>query len=159
MDFFRPQDTILWYTNASEGVLGVFDKTVFVKFKIIKNLNQNLDETHQNNQKSQGKNPYQHVDFENLKKKIGESKFRDFCQMFVISKKNHTLWYGFKNVGQPDSPISHTDTSCKAGVSTACTVNNELPLNIMLCKSDILMNATLKANRFTKKFNKSRRKI
>jgi hypothetical protein len=44
-----------------------------------------------------------------LRKRSANQKFRDFCQMFAISKKNHTLGYGFKNVGQPDSPIRHTD--------------------------------------------------
>ncbi len=100
MDFFCSQDTILWKKNASEGV---FDKTVFVKFKISNKFKQNIDETHQNNQKSKGKNPYQPVDFKNLKKKIRE-------------------------------PNPHRPASCKgARVSIACTVNNELLLNIMLC--------------------------
>jgi hypothetical protein len=40
--------------------------------------------------KNPQENPYQTKDFKNLKKKISESKdqkTRDFCQMFVISKK------------------------------------------------------------------------
>ena len=47
----------------------VFDKTVFVKFRISNNFKQNIDKTHQNNKKSTNQ------------------KSRDFCQMFVISKK------------------------------------------------------------------------
>ncbi len=52
MDFFCPQDTILWYKNASESV---FNETAFVKFKISNNFKQNIDETLKNNQKSKGK--------------------------------------------------------------------------------------------------------
>jgi hypothetical protein len=33
------------------------------------------------------------MDFKNIKKKVREKKSRDFCQVFVISKKNHTLGY------------------------------------------------------------------
>ncbi len=60
----------------------VFDKIEFFKFKIINNFKQNIDETDfQYNQ------PYQHMDFKNLKKKIREPKGWDFCQIFVISNK------------------------------------------------------------------------
>ncbi len=53
--------------------------------KLLISLNKTLTKHIQNNQKSIGK-PYQSMDFKNFKKKI-----RDFCQMFVISKKNH-IW-------------------------------------------------------------------
>jgi hypothetical protein len=66
----------------------VFDKTAFVKFKINNNFKQNSDETH-------SKQPKIHTSlwiFKNLKKKkSANQKSRDFCQMFVISKKKTTI--------------------------------------------------------------------
>jgi hypothetical protein len=82
---------------------------VFVKFKIINNFKQNIDETQQNNQKFKGKNPYQPMDFKNLKKKIREPKVSRLLPNVGDFQKNHTLGYGFKKGGQPDSPSSHTD--------------------------------------------------
>ncbi len=73
----------------------VFDKTSFVKFKIsmIDNqLKQNIDKTHSKQLKIHRKiHPYQPMDFKNIKKKSANQKSRDFCQMFVISKKK-TIW-------------------------------------------------------------------
>ncbi len=51
MDFFGTQDTVLWYKFPK----GVFDKTMFVKFKISNNFKQNIDETDSKQQKSIGK--------------------------------------------------------------------------------------------------------
>ncbi len=57
-------------SNDSKMLLKVvFDKTVFVKFRISNNFKQKIDKTHQNNKKSMNQ------------------KSRDFCQMFVIYKK------------------------------------------------------------------------
>ncbi len=54
MDFFRAQDTILWYKNASEGRL---DKTAFVNLRLVRiNFKQNIDETHSKKKKTT-KNP------------------------------------------------------------------------------------------------------
>ncbi len=47
----------------------------------------------QNNKNSIGKSVYQPMDFENLKKKLWVQKSRDFCLMFVISKKNSKKIY------------------------------------------------------------------
>jgi hypothetical protein len=44
MDFFGAQGTILMIQNMLPKVV-VVDKTVFVKFKISSNFNQNIDET------------------------------------------------------------------------------------------------------------------
>ncbi len=46
----------------------VFEKTAFVKFKLVITLNKKLIKYIHNNQKSTG-NPYQSMDFKNLKKK------------------------------------------------------------------------------------------
>jgi hypothetical protein len=54
----------------------VFDKTMFVKFKINNNLKQNTFKS--------TKSLYQTMDFKNLKKKHANQKSRDVCQMFVI---------------------------------------------------------------------------
>ncbi len=51
----------------------VFDKTVFVKFKISNNFKQNIEETHPTHQKSKGKS-IQLMDYKSLKKKIREPK-------------------------------------------------------------------------------------
>ncbi len=51
----------------------VFDKTVFVKFKISNNFKQNIDEIRPNHQKSKGKS-IQLMDYKSLKKKIREPK-------------------------------------------------------------------------------------
>jgi hypothetical protein len=51
----------------------VFDKTMFVKFKISNNLKQNIDETNSKQKKSIGKS-IPAYGFKNLKKKIREPK-------------------------------------------------------------------------------------
>jgi hypothetical protein len=52
----------------------------------------------QNNQKSIG-NPYQPMDFKNLKKKIREPKVsRLLPNVCDFQKENHTLGYGLKNI-------------------------------------------------------------
>ncbi len=43
MDFFAAQDTIQWNKNMLLKL--VVYKTAFVKFKLVINLNQNIDET------------------------------------------------------------------------------------------------------------------
>ncbi len=66
----------------------VFDKTVFVKFKISNNnFKQNIDETHSKQTKI-------HVEIHTSiwilkisRKKSANQKSWDFCQMFVNSKK------------------------------------------------------------------------
>jgi hypothetical protein len=67
----------------------VFDKIEFVKLKIINNFKQNTDETDfQNNQKCI-ENPYQHMDFKNLQKKIREPKvLRLLPNLCNFQKKN-----------------------------------------------------------------------
>ncbi len=59
--------------------------------------------------KNPKENPYQPMDFKNLKKKIREPKVSRLLLNVCDFQKNHTLGFGFKNVGQPDSPIRHTD--------------------------------------------------
>jgi|LakMenEpi03Aug12_release.lakeMendotaPanAssembly.Ray.scaffolds.fasta_scaffold4664967_1 hypothetical protein len=60
------------------------DKIAFVKFKISNTFKQNVDNTHSKQPK------IQLVDFKNLKKKSASQKSRDFCRMFMISKKKTT---------------------------------------------------------------------
>jgi hypothetical protein len=50
------------------------DKTVFVKFKISKNFDRYIDKTNVKQPKIHRKNPYQPMEFENLKEKIREPK-------------------------------------------------------------------------------------
>jgi hypothetical protein len=57
------------------------DKTALEKFKISNNFKQ------PKTTKNPWENPYQPMDFKTLKKKSTNQKSRDFCQMFVISKK------------------------------------------------------------------------
>ncbi len=69
----------------------VFDKTVFVKFKISNNFKQNIDETHPNHQKSKG-NSIQLMDYKSHKKKIREPKVsRLLPNVCDFLKENHTL--------------------------------------------------------------------
>jgi hypothetical protein len=69
--------------------------------KIINNLKQNIDET---NPRSRQSKIYRKIHTSQWILKISRNKSvnqksRDFCQMFVISKKeNHTLGYRFKNL-------------------------------------------------------------
>jgi hypothetical protein len=63
---------------------GVFDQTAFVNFNTSNNFKQNIDETHFKKFKI-------HTSLWMLKmsrKKSANHFSRDFCQMFVISKKN-----------------------------------------------------------------------
>jgi hypothetical protein len=76
----------------------VFDKTAFVKFKIGNNFKQNIDETHSKQPRIHWKIHTSLWIFKISRKKSVNQKPRDFCQIFVISKKNHTLGYGFKNL-------------------------------------------------------------
>ncbi len=59
----------------------VLDKTAFVKYKISNNFKQ------PKTTKNPWENPYPPMVFKTLKKKSTNHKSRDFCQMFVISKK------------------------------------------------------------------------
>ncbi len=70
----------------------VYVKTAFLTFKIL-TLNKTLMKHIQNNQKTK-ENPYQLLDFKNLKKKICEPK----VSMLWFLKENHTFVYGFKNL-------------------------------------------------------------
>jgi hypothetical protein len=60
------------YKSPSNDKKVVFDKTAFVKFKISNNFKQNIDETHSKTTKNLQENPYQPMEFKNLKKKICE---------------------------------------------------------------------------------------
>ncbi len=73
------------------------DKKVFVKFKISINFKQNIDETHLKQPKIHCmENLYQPMDLKKSQEKNPQTqKFQDFCQIFVISMKNHALGYGF----------------------------------------------------------------
>jgi hypothetical protein len=84
MDFYGAQHTILWYENASEIN---FDKTAFVKFKVSNNLKENIDDTHSKQPKIHRKIHTKLWILKILRKKSGNQKSRDFCQMFVISQK------------------------------------------------------------------------
>ncbi len=68
----------------------VFDKTDLVKFTVSNNLKQwNTFKT--------TKNPYQPLNFKNLKKKIGEPKVsRLLPNVCYFQKESNTLSYGFK---------------------------------------------------------------
>ena len=61
----------------------IFDKAVFVKFKISNNFKQNIVEKHSQTTKNPQKNPYQPMDFETK-----NQKSQDLYLMFVISKTN-----------------------------------------------------------------------
>jgi hypothetical protein len=62
-------------------------KKIFVKFKINNTFKQNNDETYSQQPKNPEENPYQPMDFKNIKKKIREPKVLGLLKMFVISKK------------------------------------------------------------------------
>jgi hypothetical protein len=66
----------------------VFDKTVFVKFKISNNLKQNIDETESKQQKIHRKIHTILWILKISRKKSVNQKSRDFCQIFMISNKN-----------------------------------------------------------------------
>ena len=68
----------------------VFDKTVFVKFKISNNFNQNIDETDSKQPKIHRKIHTSLWILKISRKNSANQKSRDFCQMLVISKKNTT---------------------------------------------------------------------
>jgi hypothetical protein len=75
----------------------VFDKTVFVKFKISNNKKTLMK--HVQNTKNLSKNPYHPIDFKNLRKKSKEPKIsRLVLNVCDFQKENHTLGYGFKNL-------------------------------------------------------------
>jgi hypothetical protein len=63
----------------------VFDKTVFVKFKIRNNPKQNIDETHSKQPKIHRLIHTSLWILKISKKKSLNQKSEDFCQMFVIS--------------------------------------------------------------------------
>jgi hypothetical protein len=65
----------------------VFDKTLFVKFKISNNFKQNVNKTHLKQPKIQRKIHTSLGIFKISRKKSANQKSRDFCQMFVTSKK------------------------------------------------------------------------
>ena len=67
----------------------VFGKTVFVKFKIRNNIKQNIDETHSKQPKTRRKTYTSLWILKISRKKFADQsqKSRDFCYMFVISKK------------------------------------------------------------------------
>ncbi len=65
----------------------VFDKTAFVKFKISKNLKQNIDETHSKRPKIYRKMHSSLWILKISRKTSANQMSRDFCHMFVISKK------------------------------------------------------------------------
>ncbi len=71
----------------------VFGKTI--KFKISNNL-KNIDETHQNNQKSIGKS-IQPTGFKNLKEKFCKPKVWRLSNVCDFQKENHTLGCGQNN--------------------------------------------------------------
>jgi hypothetical protein len=64
----------------------VFDKTVFVKFKISNNLKQNIDGTDSKQPKIHRKIQTSLWILKISRKKSANQKSPDFCQMFVISK-------------------------------------------------------------------------
>ncbi len=61
----------------------VFDKKAFLKFRISDNFKQNIDKTRSKQQKIHNRQWILKVS----SKKSTNQKSRDFCQMFVISKK------------------------------------------------------------------------
>jgi hypothetical protein len=72
-------------------------KKEYIKFEINNKFKQNIDETHSKQPKIHRKNPYQPMDFENLKKKIREPKVsRLLPNVCDFQKENHTLGYDLK---------------------------------------------------------------
>ncbi len=82
MDFFGAQNTI-FYTNMLPTVF--YDKRVFVKFKISNNFEQNIDETNLKQPKIHRKINTSPWILKSSRKKSSNQKFRDFCQISVIS--------------------------------------------------------------------------
>jgi hypothetical protein len=68
-------------------------------FEISNNFKKNIDEKYFKTTKNPYENPYQPLDFKISRKKSANQKSRDFCQIFLISKKKiHRLEYGLKNL-------------------------------------------------------------
>jgi hypothetical protein len=63
------------------------EKTAFVKLRLVITLNKTLMKHTQNNQKSIGKSIPAYGFLKSQEKNPANRKSRDFCQMFVISKK------------------------------------------------------------------------
>ncbi len=77
----------------------IFDKTVFVKFKISKNFKQNIDETPPKQQKIHRKIHTSLWILKISRKKILEQKvWKRLPNVCDFQKENHTLGYGFKNL-------------------------------------------------------------
>ncbi len=75
----------------------VFEKTPLVQFKISNNFKQNIDETDSKQPKNPKENPYQPIDFKNLKTTIREPKVSRHLQN-LCDFQIHRLGYGFKNL-------------------------------------------------------------